>query len=122
YSVPGLATAMGLIKDGKVLPLAVTTPQRAPVLPDVPALAEALPGWEREGSHSLLAPVGAPSAVRTKLSRAFARVLARADVKEKRESVGFQLAPTTPEEHDRILRGQIELLSKVVRLAGLRAE
>jgi hypothetical protein len=36
--------------------------------------------------------------------------------------VGFQLAPTTPEEHDRILRAQIETLSKVVRLAGLRAK
>ena len=47
YAVVGLATAMGLIKDGKLLPLAVTTPQRSPVLPDVPALAEALPGWER---------------------------------------------------------------------------
>ena len=60
YAVIGLAGAMGLIKDGKLLALAVTTPQRTPVLPDVPALAEALPGWEREGSHSMLAPASCP--------------------------------------------------------------
>jgi tripartite-type tricarboxylate transporter receptor subunit TctC len=113
---------LGLIKDGKLLPLAVTTPQRSPVLPDVPAMAEALPGWEREGSHSLLAPAGTPPAVRHKISREIARVLALPDVKERLEAVGFQLAPTTPEEHDRILRAQIEILSKVVRLAGLRAQ
>lgn len=41
-------------------------------------------------------------------------------VREKLEAVGFQLAPTTPEEHDRILRAQIATLSKVVRLAGVR--
>jgi len=121
YAIIGLAGSMGLIKDGKLLPLAVTTPQRTPVLPDVPAMAEALPGWEREGSHSLLAPAGTPPAVRQKISREIARVLALPDVKERLEAVGFQLAPTTPEEHDRILRTQIEILSNVVRLAGLRA-
>jgi tripartite-type tricarboxylate transporter receptor subunit TctC len=55
---------MGLIKDGKLLALAVTTPQRSPALPDMPAMSETLPGWEREGSHSLLAPAGTPLAIR----------------------------------------------------------
>jgi tripartite-type tricarboxylate transporter receptor subunit TctC len=120
YAVVGLATAMGLIKDGKLLVLGVTTPKRVPVLPDVPALSEVLPGWEREGSHALLAPAGAPRAVRAKISQEIARILNLPDVVEKLEAVGFQLAPTAPEEHDRILRSQIEILSKVVRLAGMR--
>ena len=120
YAVVGLATAMGLIKDGKLLVLGVTTPKRVPVLPDVPALSEVLPGWEREGSHALLAPAGTPRAVRAKISQEIARILNLPDVVEKLEAVGFQLAPTTPDEHDRILRTQIEILSKVVRLAGMR--
>jgi tripartite-type tricarboxylate transporter receptor subunit TctC len=100
----------------------VTTPRRVSVLPDVPTLSEVLPGWEREGSHSVLAPAGTPPAVRRKVSGEITRVLALPDVRDKLEAVGFQLAPTTPEEHDRILRAQIEVLSKVVRLAGMRPQ
>ena len=122
YAVLGLANAMGLIKDGRLLALAVTTPRRATVLPDVPALSEALPGWEREGSHSVLAPVRTPLAIRRRISSEAGRVLGLSDIKEKLEAVGFQLAPTTPEEHDRILRTQVETLTKVVKLAGLRAK
>jgi tripartite-type tricarboxylate transporter receptor subunit TctC len=120
YAVVGLAGSMGLIKEGKLLALAVTTPQRTPVLPDVPTLAEVMPGWEREGSHGLYAPAGTSRDVRTKISKEIARVLYLPDVKEKLEAVGFQLAPTSPEEHDRIVRAQLATLSKVVRLAGMR--
>lgn len=120
YAVLGLANAMGLIKDGRLLALAVTTPQRSPVLPEVPAMAEALPGWEREGSHSVLAPARTPLAIRRKLSAEIGRILVLPDVREKLEAVGFQLAPSTAEEHDRILRAQVGTLSKVAGLAGLR--
>jgi tripartite-type tricarboxylate transporter receptor subunit TctC len=120
YALVGLTGSMAFIKDGKLLALAVTTPKRVSVLPDVPTLSEVLPGWEREGSNSLLAPAGTPGAIRAKISKEIARILHLPDVAEKLEAVGYQLAPTTPEEHDRILRAQIEILSKVVRATGMR--
>ena len=58
--------------------------------------------------------------VRKQISKEVARILDLPDVKERLQAVGFHLAPTTPEEHDRILRAQIETFSQVVRLAGLR--
>ena len=120
YSVVGLSGAMVFIKDGRLLALAVTTPKRAPVLPDVPTLSEVLPAWEREGSNSLLAPAGTPMPIRKKISQEIARIVTLPDVVEKLEAVGYQLAPTSPEEHDKILRAQIASLSQMVRLTGMR--
>ena len=103
------------------LALAVGIPRRSPILPDVPALAEVLPGYEKDGSYALLAPAKTPRAILGKISKDTARALDDMAVKQKLQTFGFVPAPTTPEEHDRILRAQIETFSKVVRVAGLRA-
>jgi len=109
------------IKDGKLLALAVTTPQCSPLLPDVPALAEMLPELKRpESSNGLLAPAGTPRPILHQISKEVARILDLPDIKERLHAVGFDPAPSTPEEYGKILRAQIETLSKLVRDTGLR--
>ena len=121
YCVCALASALPFVRDGRLLALAVNTPQRSSQLPDVPRLADTLPGFEKpEGSIGLLAPAGTPRSVLNQISREVARILTLPDVSERMLNQGFVSAPTTPEEYDRILRAQIETLSKVVRDAGLR--
>jgi tripartite-type tricarboxylate transporter receptor subunit TctC len=121
YCVCALASALPFIKDGKLSALAVNTPQRSPQLPDVPTLGDTLPGFEKsEGSIGLLAPARTSRAVVNRISREVTRILDLADIKERMLAQGFIAAPTTPEEYDKILRGQIETLSRVVREAGLR--
>ena len=120
FAVPGLASALPLIKDGRLLPLAVGTPQRSPVLPGVPTIAEVLPKYEKDGSYALLAPARTPRPVLQGISKDVARALADREVLEKLNAIGFIPAPTTPEEHDQILRAQINTFSGVVRLIGLR--
>jgi len=120
YAIVGLAGALPFIQDGKLVAVAVGTPQRSPILPDVPTIAETLPGYARDGSHSLLAPAGTPRHVLHKLSKEVARVLELPDVKDRLKNFDFVPAPTTPEEHDRIIRADIATFSGVVRLAGLR--
>lgn len=118
-----LVTALPFIKDGKLLALAVLTPQRSPVLSDVPALAETLPDFKRpETSGGLLAPAGTPRPILNQISKEVARILDLADIKKRLQSMGFVPAPTTPEEYDKILRAQIETLSKLVIDARLRAK
>ncbi len=123
FSVQSLLSSFSFIKDGRVLPLAVSLPQRAPQLPDVPTLAETLPEFKRnETSYGLLAPAGTPRPIVNWINKEVARILDLPDVKERLQLVGFYIEPATPEEYDRILRYQIESLSKVARDAGLLAK
>jgi tripartite-type tricarboxylate transporter receptor subunit TctC len=121
FGYVGLTTGLPFIKDGRLVALAVNTQQRSPILPDVPAMPEVLPGWVTEGGQNLLAPAGTPRPILKKISKELARILELPDIKERMQTVSFVPTPCTPEEHDRHLRAQIESFSGIVRLAGLRA-
>jgi tripartite-type tricarboxylate transporter receptor subunit TctC len=122
FGSSGLTASMPFIKDGKLVPLVVATPQRSPVLPDVPAAPEVLPGWGRDGSQAWLAPAGTPRAIRQQISKELARVLSLPEIKERLQNIGFQVSPTTPEEHDKNLRADIEVFSRIVREVGLKTK
>ena len=122
YAVVTLLSGLPLIKDGRLLALAVTTPQRSPVLPDVPALAEMLPEFKRpEASGGLLAAAGTPRSILHQISKEYARIVELPDIKEWMLSQGYTPAPTTPEEFDKILREQVDTLSKLAVATGLKA-
>jgi tripartite-type tricarboxylate transporter receptor subunit TctC len=123
YSLGPLPPALPFIKDGKLLALAVIMPQRLPLLPDVPALAETLPDFKRnDTSDGLLAPAKTPRPILNQISKEVARILDLVDIKERLASMGVVPAHSTPDEYDKILRYQIETLSKVARDAGLRGK
>lgn len=123
FAVLFLGVVQPLIKDGKLVALAVSTPQRSPLLPDVPALAETLSDFKRpEASPGLLAPAKTPRPILDQISKEVARILALPDVRERLQVIGYVPAPSTPEEQDKIRREQIETLSKLVRDAGLKAK
>jgi tripartite-type tricarboxylate transporter receptor subunit TctC len=121
YNIGTLGFLLQFIKDGRFLALAVTSPQRTPVLPDVPALGETLAEFRRpETSHGLLVPAGTPRSAITAVNKEMARILALPDVRQRTQDIGYTIDPSTPEEYNKILRGQIATLQKLVRDAGLR--
>ena len=119
YGIPGLGSSLTFIKDGRLLPLAVATAKRSPLLPNVPTLAEVLPGFERDAAHGVLAPARTSRPIVQQISGDIARVLDMPDVKERMQSIAFEIAPTSPEEYDRILHSQIELFTKIAKAVGL---
>ena len=119
--MPGLGTSLGMIRDGRLLALAVVTPKRSPLLPDVPAMVEILPSFRRDASHALMAPAKTPRAIVNKISKDATRVLDMPDVKKQMEAIDFIPAPTTPEEFDKILRAMLVTFDEVARAAGLKA-
>jgi tripartite-type tricarboxylate transporter receptor subunit TctC len=120
YCISPLAVVLPFIKDGKLVPLAAT--RRLAVLPDVPEMAEVLPGFERSAnSYGMLAPARTPRPILNQLSQEVSRILNLPDIKERLQPTGFILAPTTPEAYDRILREQIESFTSVARIVGLKA-
>jgi tripartite-type tricarboxylate transporter receptor subunit TctC len=119
YCLVGLGSAMPFIKDGRLLALGVSTEQRTPLLPDVPAIPEVLPNFGRDGSHSIMAPAGTPLTIRNQISTDVARILAEPEVKSKLQELAYNIEPSTPQEHDRIIRQQIKSFAEIGKRVGL---
>ncbi len=122
YGVGGLGPSLTFIRNGQLLPLAVTTLRRAPLLPEVPTAAEVLPGWERDGSQGILAPAATPRAIVHQINREVARILDLPDVRERLLGVDFNILISTPEEYDRMLRSDIATFTRVAKESGLRVK
>jgi tripartite-type tricarboxylate transporter receptor subunit TctC len=123
YTVSTMSVALPFIKEGKMMPIGVATPQRSPVLPDVPSLGEIFAEFKQpETSHNVLAPAGTPRAIIHQVSRDIARALNEPDVKAKMHAITFILAPSTPEATEKQLRAQVESLRRLVKEIGLLAK
>lgn len=117
------ASAIGLVKEGKVRAIGVTGKQRAPQLPDLPTVAESgLPGYTFEFWYGLLAPAKTPRPVIARLNREITRILNEPDVRGRLSSMGAEPAPTTPEQFDRFIAQDIATLVKLARAANIRAD
>jgi tripartite-type tricarboxylate transporter receptor subunit TctC len=110
-------------KSGKVRPLAVTTAERADVLPDVPTIREAgYPEVESTNWTGLVVPAATPTAVVARLNEELVRALRNAEVVEKLKTFGMSAVPGTPEQFDALLRSESARYAKVVREAGIKAD
>jgi tripartite-type tricarboxylate transporter receptor subunit TctC len=118
-----LAPAIGLLRAGKVRPLAVTGLARSRTLPDVPTVAEAaLPGFEAVLHYGIVAPAGTPRAVVDKLNTAMRAALASPDVLARLDSDGADPFPSTPEQYAADIDREETKWSEIVRRSGARAE
>ncbi len=120
YVVSGLITTLPYIQDGRLVALGVAMPVRSDLLPDVPTIAEILPGYKRDGSHVMLAPGGTPRPILDQISNEVRRIFELPDVKARVKNFDYLLAPSTPAELDKIVRADIETFAEVIKLAGLR--
>jgi len=86
-------------------------------------MAKTLPELKRpEGGMGILAPAGMPRPIRDQISKEVARILDRPDIKQRLQAMGSTPASRTPDEHDKVLRAQIETISGLVVEAGLKAK
>jgi tripartite-type tricarboxylate transporter receptor subunit TctC len=123
YYFSPLLPLMALVKSGRLLPLAVTTRDRLPTLPDVPTIAEAaLPGFEYDGWYGMIAPAKTPRPIINAISKEVGRILRLPDVSERILSVGATPKPTSPEEFDQYVRAEIVMRGKVFKAAGTKVE
>jgi tripartite-type tricarboxylate transporter receptor subunit TctC len=106
-------------QDRTAFPFAVSTPKRTALLPDVPAIPEQFPRFGRDGAHAIMAPGGTPLAIRTKISSDVRQVLDQPDVKAKLEALAYNIEPSTPQEHDQIIREQIKAFAEIAKRVGL---
>ncbi|MEM8513340.1 tripartite-type tricarboxylate transporter receptor subunit TctC [Massilia sp. MP_M2] len=118
-----MPSAISHVKAGKLRPLAVTTPQRSPALPDVPTIAEAgVPGYEATSWFGLLAPAGTPAPVVAKLNTAILKALADPDVKKKLLEQGAEPAGETPAQFAAFIASETVKWGKIVKQSGATAQ
>jgi tripartite-type tricarboxylate transporter receptor subunit TctC len=122
YMAP-VNVALGLLKDGKLNPLGVSTSSRAEVLPDVPTLAgQGLPGYEVTLWFGMWAPAATPPQVVQKLNAAVNAIVFEPPVREQFSKLGIQPAPMKLEEFARFVRSEIEVYRKIVQQANIQLQ
>lgn len=122
FNIDNLATAAANIRAGKLKALAVTTAQRSSVLPEVPALAETLPGFEIDTWWGLIAPAGTPADTVARLNNAFVGALNSADVKAKFARLMAEPAPSTPQAFEAFLQKERTKYQRVVKISGAQVD
>ena len=114
-----LPSALSHIKAGKLRALAVSGDKRSAVLPDVPTIAEAVPGYNGTLWIGLFAPAGVPADVLAALQEATRKALASKDLRDKLEQQGVEIAaPTSPEQFAALLQGDLAKWARIVKASG----
>jgi tripartite-type tricarboxylate transporter receptor subunit TctC len=122
FTFVDLGNALAQARGGKLRGLAVTSAKRTPLAPDVPSMAEELPGYELIAWFGIVAPAGTPPRVVEKLQEATFRSLAKPEVKQKFAGVGTDVAPMNSVEFGKFIEAEIARWAKLVKLAGIQPE
>src|ERR1700692_2616934 len=117
-----LPSALEQSRSGTVRALGVTSPQRWPGVPDVPAIAETVPGFESVGFYGISAPKGTPPEIVAILNKAVGEALRDPKVAERLAEIGGIPKPMTPAEFGRLIADETEKWRKVVEFAGVSVD
>ena len=117
-----MPSIIGHIRSGQLRALGVTSAQRSPALPDVPAVAEVVPGYEASAWFGMAAPKGTPAAVIARLNREVNAALADPAMKAKLADLGGVPLPGTPEQFWAIHKMETEKWAKIVQFSGAKAD
>ena len=119
----GITTSLPPLKAGRVRALAVTTPERVAVAPEIPTIAEAgFPGAVSTSWTGVLAPAGTPKAVIAKLNAEIHKALQSPDIKSVLTNAGAEPVGTSPEQFGSYLKAELGKWGKVVRATGATAD
>ncbi len=122
FSLDNLATVGANIRAGKIVPLAVTSAQRSALLPDVPAIAETLPGFEIDTWWGLMAPAGTPRDVVQRLNAAFVAALELPDTRSRFAQMLAEPQPSSPEQFAQLIQRELARYESVVKASGAKAD
>jgi tripartite-type tricarboxylate transporter receptor subunit TctC len=117
-----LPSIMPLIKEGKVRPLGVTTAKRVKFLPDVPAVADTVPGYAVTGWLGIGVPKNTPAEIVERLNRDMNAVLADPEVVARLDNAGSEVFTGSPADFGRFIAAETEKWAKVVKFANLKVE
>ncbi|TAG26686.1 MAG: tripartite tricarboxylate transporter substrate binding protein [Burkholderiales bacterium] len=119
WMMPAVPSSMQFVKNGKLRALAVTSAKRQPELPDVPAVAETIPGFEVNTWYGLVGPAGLSPAVVKRLNDGVAKALSDKAVRDKLATSGLAVQTSTPEELTAYMRAELTRWAKVAEFSKI---
>ncbi|HEX6415345.1 MAG TPA: tripartite tricarboxylate transporter substrate binding protein [Burkholderiales bacterium] len=122
FTFADLANALAQVKGGKLRGIAVTSQKRSALAPDIPAIAEELPGYELIAWFALVAPAGTPGPVVSRLHDVTVKALAKPEVGARFAALGTDVAPLNPDELGGYIRSEIAKWAKMAKEAGIQPE
>ena len=119
-----MPAAIGHVRAGKLRPLAVTTRKRNPGAPEIPTVAEALkmPDYEVDSWYALFAPAQTPAPIIARMQQEVARVIELPEVKQRLLEQGGDTVGSTPEHLDKVVKGELQKWTDVVKAANIKVE
>jgi tripartite-type tricarboxylate transporter receptor subunit TctC len=122
YNFAGMQAAQTLVRGGKLRGIAVTNPRRVPAMPEIPAMAEAVPGFEVVGWYGVIGPANLPAPIVTRLHDELVRILKQPDVHERIVSDGSLPVGNSPEEFRKFMHADLAKWAKVVKESGAKLD
>ena len=121
-AMDGLLPLQPLIKDARLVPLAITSSKRAQSNPEIPTIGEAVPGYATDTWYGILAPAGTPKDVVSRLHAAAVKSLGSAALRERFQKLGAETVGGSPEEFRGLIEREQKIWTRVVKDAGVKAE
>jgi tripartite-type tricarboxylate transporter receptor subunit TctC len=123
FMFDNLASALPQIRAGKLKALAITTPQRAPALPETPTMADSgLPGFDVSTWFGVFAPAGTPPAVVAKLNETMTAALRTPEMRDRLSKMGADPAPMSSAQFAELVRSELAKYEKIVKFSGARVD
>jgi tripartite-type tricarboxylate transporter receptor subunit TctC len=120
WQLAAILSSMPHIRSGRLRGIAVSSTRRSPVLPDVPPVADTLPGFEASPWTGVSAPAGTSKELIARLNQEIAKGLNAVETRERLSRDGNEVAAASPEHFEVFFRGQIEKWGKVIKNAGIQ--
>jgi tripartite-type tricarboxylate transporter receptor subunit TctC len=117
-----IPASIALVKAGKLKALGLTSAKRTPLVPDLPTIAESVPGYEFIGWYGLVAPTKTPSAIIAKVNAEVVKALKTPEFQERLSALGAEPIGTSPQALGTFTREQVEKMRKAVKESGARPD
>ncbi len=122
FTMAGQSGVIPMLKDRRVKVVGITSLRRSPLLPDVPALAESMPGFEVVVWLGVMAPAGTPQPVIGRLNTEIGKAMQDAEMRKRLATEGADPGTSTPEEYATYLRGELDRWTVVFKNAGIKLD
>jgi tripartite-type tricarboxylate transporter receptor subunit TctC len=110
------------IKSGKLRALGVTTAKRSPLLPDIPAIAESVPGYDLAGWYGFLAPAGTPGAIVNRLNAEIQKLMTSPQMKERYVALALEPVERSPQQFGDYMKSELAKWGNIIQVSGARIQ